>query len=464
MRTFTIAYRNIYRNTRRSLMTVLAIAVSSVSVLLFGGNILSIIYTLQTGYVRTSGHIHIYKSGYSRYGATNPAAYSLGDYEQVLRTITADPQLQSSVRAVMPFLYFQGIAGNFAADTSQAFSGIGILPSIFDRFAGWDDYHLKVTKTDISTGLKDADATGGVVGYGMADRLDLCGPLRLDDCPPRPEPKKKPGKNVPAMDFSALTESDFPAGTSAQDAGSARLDLLAATSGGAPNVVTLNVRKAMRMGSKAFNDGLIIMNLKLAQQLVCGRAEKKVTGLMLQLDHTKDIPQTLGRLRAILPGDDLEIKSFQEVRPMYGQTISMFATIFGFVAFIMGVIVLFTTVNTMSMSVMERINEIGTARALGLRRSDIMRQFVAEGFLLGVIGTTLGAVAALAISGAINWAEVTWTPPDYATPVFLSVHLFLQPLFLPACWLGLVAVATLSSLIPARNAARMMIVDALRHN
>ena len=49
MKTLLIAYRNICRNKRRSLMTVLAIAVSSVSVLLFGGNISSIIYTLQTG-------------------------------------------------------------------------------------------------------------------------------------------------------------------------------------------------------------------------------------------------------------------------------------------------------------------------------------------------------------------------------------------------------------------------------
>jgi len=149
---------------------------------------------------------------------------------------------------------------------------------------------------------------------------------------------------------------------------------------------------------------------------------------------------------------------------MYKQTISMFATIFGFVALIMGVIVLFTTINTMSMSVMERVSEIGTARALGLRRSAITIQFVTEGFLLGAMGTTLGTVLALAASAAINHAELTWTPPDYATPVLLSVHLFLSPYFLPACWLGLIAVATLSSVLPARNAARMPIVDALRHN
>jgi putative ABC transport system permease protein len=73
-------------------------------------------------------------------------------------------------------------------------------------------------------------------------------------------------------------------------------------------------------------------------------------------------------------------------------------------------------------------------------------------------------VAALVIGALVNWAQLTWTPPDYASPILLSVHFFLQPLFLPACWLGLVAVATLSSLLPARHAARLVIVDALRHN
>jgi len=184
---------------------------------------------------------------------------------------------------------------------------------------------------------------------------------------------------------------------------------------------------------------------------------------MLQLNRTEDIPAVTARLEQLLPGSEYEIKPFTEVRPMYKQTISMFATIFGFVAIIMGIIVLFTTINTMSMSVMERISEIGTARALGLRRSAVMMQFVTEGFLLGVMGSTLGTVLSLAASAAINWAELTWTPPDYATPVLLSVHLFLSPWFLPGCWLGLVAVTTLSSVIPARNAARMPVVDALRH-
>lgn len=462
MKLLRIAYRNICRNKRRSLMTVLAIAVSTVSVLLFGGNIMSIIYTLQTGYVRGTGHVHIYKLGYSQFGAVNPGAYGMTDYENLLAQIKADPEVKPRLRAAMPFMLLQGIAGNFKAESSQSFLGLGIIPSEFNIFSKWDQYHLQVTKADTSIEFEDKDTTEGVIGTGMAQRMKLCRELKIEGCAVDTAAKKPESASGKTEDFSALTAEDFPAET-APSADVARLDLLAATSGGAPNVVTMTVRKALPFGTKAQNESLILTHLSLAQQLVCGRGAPSVTGIMLQLNRTGDMDAVVKRLREVLPAAEYEVKPFTEVRPMYKQTISMFATIFGFVAFIMGIIVLFTTINTMSMSVMERVSEIGTARALGLRRSAIMTQFVAEGFLLGVIGATLGTVVALGTSAAINWAELVWIPPDYATPVLLSVHLFLSPFFLPACWLGMVAVTTLSSLLPARNAARMPIVDALRH-
>ena len=83
----------------------------------------------------------------------------------------------------------------------------------------------------------------------------------------------------------------------------------------------------------------------------------------------------------------------------------------------MGVIVLFTVVNTMSMSVMERTNEIGTARAMGVRRSGIRRQFLIEGWMLGVIGATAGVILATLIATWFNHLGITCMPPGQARPV-----------------------------------------------
>jgi putative ABC transport system permease protein len=129
----------------------------------------------------------------------------------------------------------------------------------------------------------------------------------------------------------------------------------------------------------------------------------------------------------------------------------------------MGVIVLFTVANTMSMSVMERTNEIGTARAMGTRRSRIRWQFLIEGAMLGIAGATLGFLLASVLAAFINGAGLTWTPPGQAAPVPLRLLTGgVAPLLL-GTWLGLVLMATIAALVPANRGARMPVVDALRH-
>jgi putative ABC transport system permease protein len=129
----------------------------------------------------------------------------------------------------------------------------------------------------------------------------------------------------------------------------------------------------------------------------------------------------------------------------------------------MGVIVLFAVVNTMTMNVMERTNEIGTVRAMGVRRNAIRAQFVVEGGLLGAIGATTGVLLAIGVALAINHAGLLWTPPGNANAVPFRLAMPPGPNLMIGTWLGLVLVATLAALMPANRAARMPVVDALRH-
>jgi len=127
------------------------------------------------------------------------------------------------------------------------------------------------------------------------------------------------------------------------------------------------------------------------------------------------------------------------------------------------VIVLFAVVNTMTMNVMERTNEIGTIRAMGVRRRGIRWQFIAEGALLGAIGATAGLVLAIVVAALVNRAGVTWLPPGNANPIPLRLELMGAARLIVETWLGLVLIATLAALIPANRAAKLPVVDALRH-
>jgi putative ABC transport system permease protein len=240
---------------------------------------------------------------------------------------------------------------------------------------------------------------------------------------------------------------------------------MSATAGGAPNIVAMQIGRVEKQGAKEMDDGYVVMNLALAQQLVYGRGEHKVTGIVLQLHRTEDIPAARARLTALFAANhlDLEVRDYREINTYYGQTLNFFRSMFSFIALLIGVVVLFTVSNTMGMSVMERIDEIGTTRALGVRRGRIRRQFLLEGSMLGALGASLGVVFAFLAAAAINNSGLTWTPPGDANPIPLKLYILGASGITLAVWFALILVATVAALIPANRAARLPIVDALRH-
>jgi putative ABC transport system permease protein len=241
--------------------------------------------------------------------------------------------------------------------------------------------------------------------------------------------------------------------------------LLAATVSGAPNVMSLYVTRAEPQGARELDENFVAMNFTLAQKLLYGRAEPQATGLVLQLHHTGDIARVRARLGALFAEHHLEldVRDFAEREPFYRQAVGMFSAIFLFISLIMGVIVLFTVVNTMGTSVVERTSEIGTARAMGLRRGAVRRMFVLEGAMLGALGATAGVALGQLVGIFFNSTRATWTPPAAAAPVPLEVLTSQEGALLASIWVALVVVATIAAVIPANRAARLKVVDALRH-
>jgi putative ABC transport system permease protein len=462
-----IAFRNMLRNRRRSMMTGSAVTAGALAMLLFGGFVSYIFAGLETSNVQRIGHLTVFREGYFLLGAGNPAAYGIDRYRDVIRMIQRDPAVGPMIHVITPTQSLLGIAGNFSGDVeaSKTFLGTGLIPSDRDRMRQWDEFRVgQVHAPD--TRMSDADPARGLVGVGLARVLGLCKPLALPNCPPLQSAAGATAGAAPATrpDLAdlALRETGA-AGASSERAPT--IDLLAATAGGAPNVVSFTVGGAEAQGAKELDDNFVAMPLALAQQLVYGRSEHKVTGIVLQLRRSEDLPVAKARLTALFKQNQLplEVRDFGELAPFYVQVVAMFSSIFLFIALVMGVIVLFAVINTMTMNVMERTNEIGTVRAMGVRRRGIRRQFIVEGSLIGAIGATVGAVLAFAIAALINHAGLTWIPPANASAVPLRLDVAGRPLLVIGAWVGLSAVATLAALLPANRAARLPVVDALRH-
>jgi putative ABC transport system permease protein len=232
-------------------------------------------------------------------------------------------------------------------------------------------------------------------------------------------------------------------------------------------VAAVSVLRAEFQGIKELDDVYVGLHLSQAQKLVFGAAPPQVTAIALQLQHTSDMPAAQRRLDELLEttlkDEPLGVIDYETLNPFYGQTLAMFAAIFGFISVLIGAIVLFTVSNTMSMAVVERTAEIGTLRAIGLRRRGIRAMFVSEGVVLGCFGAGLGIAAALGLAWVINHLGLTWIPPGRIEPVPLAVRLAGETAMMLGSAVGLVIVAALSAILPAARAARMNIVDALRH-
>ena len=130
---------------------------------------------------------------------------------------------------------------------------------------------------------------------------------------------------------------------------------------------------------------------------------------------------------------------------------------FGLVALVVSAIGMF---NTMTIALLERTNEIGIMRSIGMTRRDIMVMFLVEsmamGFLGGVGGLALGAVAGESLNFALNTLAQRFNGPP--VDIFLAPFWFIAVIMIFSTCIGF-----LTGLYPSFRAARLNPLDALRY-
>ncbi|RVU40796.1 ABC transporter permease [Rheinheimera riviphila] len=460
-----LALRNLWRNQRRSSTTLLAMMIGMLSILLFGGYSRTVYYGLETDFVGRSGHLQLQRKDYFWFGSGDPQGYSLHGYKQLVNDIQQDPVLAPLLRVVTPVLQFGGIAGNFDAGLSKLVIVQGVDVTAQNEMRRWNDYQLAITPELHS--MNPAAGNEAEIGIGVARMLQLCAQLDVPDCPQPQLSAIDPNTQTLAADIAALAAGQLPSEPATPAKSGAQLELLAASTGGAPNVNRLQINRAVTTGAKELDEVYLAMQLAQAQQLLYGESEERVTALQIQLYHSADLEVARTRLQELIsnrwPEQPLEVHDFRTLNPAFGQITGMFAAIFGFITILISAIVLFTVGNTMSMAVLERTVEIGTLRTLGLRRSGIRRLFISEGLLLGLTGALLGTALALLFAALINQAGFTWLPPGNSNPVPITIRLWGEHQMLLGIGLTVVLVATVSAWWPARRAAQQDVVDALRY-
>jgi putative ABC transport system permease protein len=459
MNPLLLAWRNVRRNGRRSLLTLLALLSGTVGVLLFGGYVNDTIHGLQTSTVRTYGHLQVVARGYLDFGRGNPGRYSIREYEALIQRIRADAVLAPLVRLASPVLDVEGVAGHYAARASTNFVGEGVDPAERRQQLAWDGFGIGIPPT--RTALNEQEPAAGTIGVGLAQLLALCDQLALRDCRRQDKPITLASAEPVPAELAALAGLSASS-TPAEPAG---VELLAASPAGLPNVVRMKVIQAERQGIRQIDNMYVAMPLAMAQRLVFGPGTKAVSAIVVQLQHTDQLDVARARLQQLMQSEPqaLEVLDFHTLSPVYDQIIANYATIFQFIAILMAVITLAAVAGAVNMAVSERTTEIGTLRSLGFQRGTIRRIFVLEGTLLGLGGTLLGTAVAFAASVGINLSRLSWTPPGRSEPIPIFVDIASAPVLVLATVLGLTLIAALSAWRPAQRAARLEVAEALRH-
>lgn len=118
--------------------------------------------------------------------------------------------------------------------------------------------------------------------------------------------------------------------------------------------------------------------------------------------------------------------------------------------------------NTLTIALLERVREIGLMVALGARRRDVRRLFIAESLIISLCGGTVGIVIAILTGLVIN---LSLNQLSVARGVVERFSLFSTPLWLIiSALIFTILIGLLVSYIPARRAARINPIDALRHD
>jgi ABC-type antimicrobial peptide transport system permease subunit len=132
-------------------------------------------------------------------------------------------------------------------------------------------------------------------------------------------------------------------------------------------------------------------------------------------------------------------------------------------ALILMVVVIFGIINTLFMSLYERLFEFGVLRAVGTRPGGVLKLMLFESGALGVISTVVGVILSLIVCGVFSKTGIDYRGLEFAgstiSEVLYPVMTWWQYVIYP---LGLIGFVLLVGFYPAVVAARMKIVEAMR--
>jgi putative ABC transport system permease protein len=400
------SFRNMWRSPRRTVFNLGAIAAAAAALILFQSFVEGVKKTFRHNVVTsTYGHYQIFAEGGRKPDPDRPFGYQIEDYDLIKSKIETE---------VAPLAFMSRRQGFFSLlthnDRSLGGQGIGIDAEEEAKFLTLAQVHQGVH-------LAGSPTDSIFIGMELADSL---------------------GVNV---------------GES--------LTVVVTTAQGSVNAMDLQVVGIFKSGVTEMDKGVFFIHHATAIELLgTSGAERILIGF-----KDDDELQFKSKLDAMFQKDfpKLQIIHWHELAEFFFNTMGWLEGQFEVFRVIILLVSTLSIVNVFSISLLERVGEFGTLRAIGTYRTEISSMIFTEAFLQAAIGTLVGVgFSIFAINVLLVKGVVMPPPPLMSIPFHVK---FSVP------WHGVgvtsllcILVSASAGIFPALRVSRMNIVEALGRN
>ena len=234
---------------------------------------------------------------------------------------------------------------------------------------------------------------------------------------------------------------------------------MSASVGFVPRFEELEVTGLFETGMYEYDNSYIYMSLDLAREFA-GLGDA-VTGIEVKTADRWQASEVAASIDQAL-GVPFRTVDWQAQNQSLFQALKLEKLGMGVILGLIVIVAAFNIVSTLTMVVSDKTREIGILKAMGMPARSIRRIFFAQGLVIGVVGTGLGVLLGFGAAFALEHYKLIRLAPE----VYFIDHLPVSTEPLDVIWIVVasLAIAALATLYPARQAARLYPIDAIRHD
>ncbi len=408
-----LAWRNIWRNWRRTILTSFAVAFAVISIIFAHSYIKGIFESYTENFIKTeTGHVKIASREFLRMERVMPKEHLIYDSQNIEESLSVLPGISSMTERIKFYLILSH------EEKNELCLGVGINPEQETNFLNLEQYLIQGNHFQTSSQEM-------IIGYRLAEKLGVS----LGD------------------ELLAVT-TDINYSTYA---------------------LTFTVAGIFKTGSTYMDKNFFYISLKKAQELLdCAGA---VHEIFLLVEEPETAPEIASIIQNLLKEKDLDetLISIPWQEHFMIKTIGPFAS--NFYASIMLIIMLIAglvILNTMLMAVLERTHEIGIIKSMGMRDKGIVFLILIEALFIGILGTSIGGLLGSSLSIIVQNTGIDFSQvmENIEVPIATFISTTIYPKFTLSILIGSISfglvTTLLAALYPAFKASRMTPVDALR--